>query len=147
MPTPGSDAARFAQALDRAGLSPHEFAERAGISSDSAYDLKDFNDEPIDVYSPADLKQFAAILGMSPAELLGIAPAADPITPDALAAAVGDFCRRQAITVEAFEDLSGWRVAASLADPKRFLDEYSIAGIRDVCGALKIEWERFIGGI
>ena len=138
---------RFRMARHQAGLSVFEFAARAGISEASAFDLESYDDEMLTVYSPADLQRFATVLGVSASELLGIREVGDPLTPVMLAAAIAEFCKVRATTIEEIEEATGWNVVASLGQPDRFLSDYSIDGIQDICRKLSIEWQRFIGGL
>lgn len=147
MVTHVSHADRFRKFRERAGLTVSELAERTSLSEASVFDLESFDDELNTVYGPSDLTRFAAVLGVSPADLLGIEHADAPVTPDALAAAIRGFCTAGGVTVAAFEDMAGWSVAASLDHPDKFLHEYNIDGIRDICRTLNIDWERFISGL
>src|SRR5271170_2381866 len=121
MVTHSSPADRFRKAREQARLTIFDVAERTGLSDASVFDLENFDDELTTNYGPADLAKFASILGVSPSDLLGIERANAPVTPEALATAIRKFCSVAVVTVNAFEDTAGWRVAASLDNPEKFL--------------------------
>jgi transcriptional regulator with XRE-family HTH domain len=135
---------RFRLARERAGLSVTDVALEVGVSAASIYDLEAYDDELVQVYSPIDLRRFASVLASTPVGLLGLDPAANPLSPVGLAAAVTEFCRARSIDVAALEATSGWELASTLRRPERFLHDFSIAGIRDVCDAIGIGWDRFV---
>jgi transcriptional regulator with XRE-family HTH domain len=137
------NAVRFREARERAGLSPDDAADRMGISSASLWDIECCAEELL-IYSPARIRQFSDVLGISPRGLFGIESQAAPITARELIALIREHCRSRAITIEQFEDASGWRVAHNLDEPEKFLHDYDIEGIRDICGELGVDWQRFI---
>ena len=139
-------AERFRRTRERAGLTIADVAARAGLSEGSVWDLESFDDELTLVYGPSDLARLTAVLGTSPAELLGLGHDSDPIGPAALAVAVRIFCETAAVTVAEFEEACGWHVADALDHPRLFLDAFSIDGIRDVCRAVHLPWEPFASG-
>ncbi|OAI57391.1 hypothetical protein AYO49_02175 [Verrucomicrobiaceae bacterium SCGC AG-212-N21] len=115
-----------------------------GISSSSLWDIECM-DEELTVYSPTQIRRFCQVLGVSPRELFGIELQAAPLTATDLAVLIREHCRTHGITIEQFEDASGWYLAQSIEDPERFLhDDYSIDGIQDVCRELGVDWQRFI---
>jgi hypothetical protein len=142
MPEAGSIAERLQKLRERVGFSVEELAARMDISP--------FHVELADAdftceYSPADVQRFCHVLQASPLELFGVEPEAPPLTPGDLAALIRERCSSRGITVEQFEDASGWYVAKSLDDPQRFLGEdYSMDGIQDICRELGVDWRRFL---
>ena len=115
-----------------------------GISSASLWDIECIDDE-LTIYSTTDMRRFCQVLSVSPRELFGIELQAAPLTATDLAALIREQCRSRGITIEQFEDASGWHLAKSLDDPERLLhDDYSIDGIQDICRELGVDWQRFI---
>jgi transcriptional regulator with XRE-family HTH domain len=147
MGSPNSNASRFREAREQAGLTVFDVAERTGLSDASVFDLESFDDELTMVYGPSDLVRIGAVLGVSPLNLLGLVPQSGVIAPAELAAAVHRYCVSSAITVADFEDRCGCRVAEAVQQPERLLSEFSIDGIRDVCRTANVEWEQFINGL
>lgn len=142
-----TDAIRFRACRERAGLSIDEAAARAGISGSCAWDLECQPSELREMYSPAELRRFADLFGVRPADLLGTDPSADPVSADGLASAIRRYCDDRGVTVEAFGNLAGWNVAAALVSPRYLLDDLCLEGTRDVCDALGIDCERFVAGL
>jgi len=96
-------------------------------------------------YSPVDVQRFCQVLKASPLELFGIQFDAPPLTPGDLATLIREHCRCRGMTVDQFEDASGWYVAKSLNDPQRFLgDDYNMDAIQDICRELGVDWRRFL---
>jgi transcriptional regulator with XRE-family HTH domain len=141
------NAVRFREARERAGLSPDEAAARMGISSASLWDIECIDDE-LTIYPPAEVQRFCQVLRISPRELFGIELQAAPLTATDLAVLIREHCRARSITIEQFEDISGWYLTKSLDDPEKFLERgYSIDGIQDICRELGVDWQRFILGL
>jgi DNA-binding XRE family transcriptional regulator len=138
------NAVRFREARERAGLSPDEAASRMGISSASLWDIECCDDELKMIYSPAQIALFSRVLGIRARELFGIELEEGGISATELATLIREHCRSRRITVEQFEDSAGWSIAQSLEQPERFLHDYSIDGIQDICRELDINWQRVI---
>jgi hypothetical protein len=114
-----------------------------GISIPSLWDIECSDELPI--YSPTKIRRFCEVLGVPPRALFGIELLAAPITATALATLIREHCQLRGITIEQFEDSSGWHVSKSLDDPERYLhNDYSIEGIQDICRELGVDWQRFI---
>jgi hypothetical protein len=115
-----------------------------GISPGSFWDIECIDDE-LTIYSPTEIRRFCQVLSVSPRELFGIELQAAPLTAADLAALIREHCRSRGITIEQFEDASGWHLAKGLDAPERFMhDDYSIDGIQDICRELGVDWHRFI---
>ncbi|PYV84615.1 MAG: hypothetical protein DMG05_24295 [Acidobacteria bacterium] len=141
------NAVRFRQARERAGLSPEEAASQMGISTPSLWDIECTDDELMS-YSPNDIRRFCQVLSLRPSELLGIESEASPVTATEPAAFIHEHCRSRGITIEQFEDTSGWYVAKSLDEPERlFHNDCSVQGIQHICRELAVDWQRFILGL
>lgn len=138
--------ARFREARERAGLSVAEVAERAGVSDAAVWDLESYDDEMVTACSVADLRRFAGVLSVAPRELLGVEAHDAPVSAAELASAIREHCRVKGITTEEFGDAVGWDVYNVVDEPK-VLDRFNIECIRDVCGALGIDWQRFVSGL
>jgi transcriptional regulator with XRE-family HTH domain len=141
----GSTPEHFRAARERAGLSVAEVAVRAGVAEPCIWDVESYEDELTSVYSPAQLRRFAAVLGVRPVDLLGVEPVADPVSHVDLAAMIRGHCQVRGITIDEFGDAAGWEVKEAVDAPERLLHEVSIDGIRDICRELGIDWQRFIG--
>jgi transcriptional regulator with XRE-family HTH domain len=139
--------ARFRAARARAGLSIAETATRAGVSEPCVWDLETHDDELMTVYSPADLQRFAGVLSVAPRELVGTEERDDPISADELASAIREHCRARSMTLNEFGDAAGWDIGKAVDTPQMLLSDISIDGIRDICGQLGIDWQRFISGL
>ena len=138
------NAVRFREARERVGLYPDEAALRMGISTSSLWDIECCDNE-LTIYSPTEIRRFCQILSVSPRELFGIESQAAPLTATDLATLIREHCRSRGITIEQFEDASGWHLVKSLDEPERFLhDDCSIDGIQDICRELGVDWQRFI---
>jgi hypothetical protein len=114
-----------------------------GILQASIWDIE-CCDEELMIYSPAEIRGFCDVLGISPRDLFGVQLGAAVLTATELVARIQAHCRSRGITVAQFEDSSGWRVAHNLDEPKKFLHDYSMAGILDICRELGVNWESFI---
>ena len=142
--TTNPNGVRFREARERVGLSPDEAALRMGISSASLWDIECCDDE-LTIYSPTEIRRFCQILSLSPRELFGIELQAPPLTATDLATLIREHCLSRGVTIEQFEDASGWHLVKSLAEPERFLhDDYSLDGIQDICRELGVDWQRFV---
>ena len=114
-----------------------------GISTASLWDIECSDELPI--YSPTEIRRFGDVLRVSPRELFSIESQTAPLTATALATLIREHCQSRGITIEQFEESTGWYVGKSLDDPERFLHEdYSIEGIQDICRALGVDWQRFV---
>lgn len=117
------------------------------ISTPSLWDIECIDDE-LTIYSPARIRRFCQVLDISPRELFGIELQESPLTATDLVGLIREHCRSRGITIQQFEDASGWRLAESLDDADRFMqDGYSIDGIQDICRELGVDWLRFILGL
>ena len=141
------NAVRFRKARERLGISPAEAAALMGISLPSVWDIECYDDE-LTIYSANDIQKFCKALNISPRGLFGIESLAAPLNATDLVALILEHCRLHDLTIEQFEDISGWNLIKSIDDPERFLhSDYSIDGIQEICHALEIDWQRFILGL
>jgi transcriptional regulator with XRE-family HTH domain len=137
------NAVRFREARERVGLSPDEAAARMGISVPSLWDIECMDDE-LTIYSPNEIRGFCQVLGISPRELFAVESVELLITATDLATLIREHCSSRGLAIELFEDASSWYVAKSLGDPERFMHDYGIDGIQDICRELGVDWQRFI---
>lgn len=137
----------FREARERAGLPADEAARRMCISRSLLRSLESNDDELTAVYSPADVQRFCSVLGMRPAELLDVQTLSKPLTPEEIATKIFEHCRRNRMDISNFEDTVGWCVMRSLEKPNRFLQDYSLDALRDICEELDLEWERLVAGL
>ena len=147
MPIAASNSARFLGARERANLSEQEAADRMGISLASIGDLEAHDDELCSLYSPADVQKFSEVLGIRFTELLGVEEVGPAILPEDLAGLIRDHCHHHNRSIEEFEQITGWHVAKSLSVPRRFLQDYTIDGIQDICRELQVDWQRVVLGL
>jgi transcriptional regulator with XRE-family HTH domain len=147
MKSADSNPGRFREARERAGMSITEMAMRAGISEPCVWDLESHEDELMVAYSSADLQQFAAILNVRAAYLLGTAECNDPITHTQLASAIREHCKTREMTIEQFSGTAGWEIAAAIDSPDLFLSDFTLDGIQDICRELVIDWARFVSSL
>ena len=138
---------RFRAARERAGLSIAETAARAGVSEPWVWDLESYDNELMMTCSPADLQRFAGILSVAPRELVGTEERGDPISADELASAIREYCRVRNMTLDEFGNAAGWDVSKAAHAPQLLLSDFSLDGIRDICRALGLDWQRFISGL
>ena len=115
-----------------------------GISSSSIWDIESYDQELFMCYSTADIQRFCSVLAIGPRDLFAIDSTSSPITPAELAGLIRDHCHSHSISIEQFEDASGWSIAKSLDEPERFRHDYPIDGIRDICQELAVDWDRFM---
>ena len=132
---------------ERTGLSHEEVARRAGISSPCVWDIESRDEELLECYSPAQMRQFSDILGIHPIELFGGDVVEPPITAVELIQLIRDQCQSRGITLEQFEDVVGWRLSACIESPERLLTDISIHGLQWLCRELGIDWRRVILGL
>jgi|SRR5579872_1832880 len=138
---------RFREARERMKLSPEEAARRLCVSSSSLFQIESDDDELASVHSAGDIQRFCQVLGIRPCDLFGIQSAAKPVSFVELAGAITEHCQTRGVAIAEFEETTGWCVARSLQKPQRFLDDYSLTAIHDICRELGMEWERFILGL
>ena len=116
-----------------------------GISTPSVYDIED-QDEELWIYSTEKVRLFCDLVGISPLHLFDITVNGPVLTPDDLVVLIQGHCRSNGMTVEQFEQKVGWLVRANFDAPPRFLIDYSLEAIRDLCIGLGVEWGRFLSG-
>jgi len=138
---------RFRAAREHAGLSIAETAARTGVSEPSVWDLETHDDELMMVYSPAELQRFALAFSVAPRELVGTEERGDPMSADELASMIRQHCRTRNLTLDEFGDAAGWDVSKAADAPQLLLTDFSLDGIRDICGELGVDWQRFISGL
>jgi transcriptional regulator with XRE-family HTH domain len=134
---------RFREARERAGFSPEEAARLMCISSALLREIESVEDELTSIHSPADVQRFCSVLGIRPQELLGVRSNARPLTAGEMAGLICEHCQSKGLAIGHFEHAVGWSVARSLERPVRFLHDYSVSGIQDICRELGVNWERF----
>lgn len=137
----------FRDARERAGLPPEEAARRMCLSRSLLRRIESDDDELTAVHSPADIQRYCSVLGMKPSELLRTRCDGKPMMPEEIAAHIMEHCKNKRMTVGHFEESVGWCVARSLEKPQRFLHDYSVDALRDICHELDIEWERLIAAL
>ena len=142
-PTTSPNAVRFREARERVGLSPEEAASRMAIAVPALWDIECMDGE-LTIYSPTEIRRFCEVLRLTPRELFGIESQAAPISANDLTALIREHCRTRGLGVQQFEDAIGWSIAKSLDEPERFMHDYSIDGIQDICSELGVAWQRFI---
>ena len=142
-----SFSSRFRGAREAAGLSVDDVAARAGISSPCVWDLETLDEELFACYSAADLRRFAAVLGVTPAQLLNVGPGDGAISADELSEMIQKHCRSRGITLAAFGDAAGWDIGDLADGPKTLMTGLSLEGVRDVCRELDTDWRRFVRGL
>ncbi|HWF19597.1 MAG TPA: helix-turn-helix transcriptional regulator [Verrucomicrobiae bacterium] len=147
MQTRASIPINFREARERAGLPPEEAARRMCVSRSMLRNLESEDDELTAVHSPADVQRFCSVLGVRPAELLEVKCSSKPLTPEEIAATIFEHCQKKGMNVSHFEDTVGWCVARSLEEPRRFLHDYSLDALHDICRELNLEWERLVAGL
>ncbi len=147
MQTTASCPTSIREARERAGLRPEEAARRMCLSPSLLRSLESDDDELTAVHSPADVQRFCSALGVRPCDLLDVKCQSKPLTPEEIAASIFDHCRKKGMDVAHFEETVGWCVARSLEEPKRFLHDYSLDALRDICRELDLEWERLVAGL
>jgi transcriptional regulator with XRE-family HTH domain len=137
----------FRDARERAGLPPDEAARRMCLSRSLLRNLESDDDELTAVHSPQDVQRFCSVLGVRPAELLNVECQGKPLTPEEIAASIFEHCRKNGMNIAHFEENVGWCVSRSLDEPSRFLRDYSMDALREICRELNLEWERLVAGL
>lgn len=147
MQTRASYPASIREARERAGLPPEEAARRMCLSQSLLRNLESDDDELTAVHSPADVQRICSVLGVRPCDLLDVKCHGKPLTPEEIAASIFDHCQKNGMDISNFEETVGWCVARSLEEPRRFLHDYSLDALRDICRELNLEWERLVAGL
>lgn len=99
MPATTSPEFRFREFRERAGLSHDEAAQQMGISSSCIWDIEGCEDELSDCYSPAQVRQFCRVLGISPSQLFGVETAGSPVSAAELVGLIYEQCRSRGVTL------------------------------------------------
>jgi hypothetical protein len=115
-----------------------------GIPAAGAWDIESYADELSSVYSPSDVLQFCVVLGVRPAELLGVETPEGPIGAANLVQRILERCQSCGITLVQFEDAVGWRLAGCIEPPEQLLREMTMDGLQWLCRELAIDWQRVI---
>jgi len=137
-----SVAQRVRQARERCGLTFESIAEQLGIHPSEYWDLEIHDDEAFTCMSVDELAQISSILGISVDEMLFDERDAPPgvQTPfEVVAARLVDVARQQGLTIAELGDRVGWELADAIANPAS-LGALNVAGLRDVCEAVGVEW-------
>lgn len=103
---------RFRQARERAALSLEDVSALCGfLSSQSAiWDIETQQDELGSRYSPDEVRKFANLFKIHPAEFFTDNIPATRISAEELVTLIHQECTSRGITVEEFEDIVGWRL-------------------------------------
>jgi transcriptional regulator with XRE-family HTH domain len=137
-----SAAQRIAEARSRARLSEQQIAHRLNVTTQSYWDLENYDDEAFTAISLATLTTLGGILGVEPRELLLGADAKNidrTVTFSAISARLAERLRREGMTVEQLEDRIGWNIEPVLIDPHA-LSEFNVEALYNICTALDLDW-------
>jgi transcriptional regulator with XRE-family HTH domain len=93
-----SQASRFREIRERAGLTRDEVANSLLISGPSVWDIETHDDELSSCYSPRQVQKLCQVLRVRPAELLGIETAGSPISAAELVRLIHEQCRSCGVT-------------------------------------------------
>jgi len=132
---------RIRAARERAGLDLSEAAHKLGVSFEEYRDLEDFDDEVWMVFSLAELRKLAQILGLTPRLILtGDASAPDEtVSFTDFSRAIAESVRAGGGDADAWGERAGWDVAPLLRDPEEIWN-LCPDGLRDIAGAAGIDW-------
>ena len=147
MSSSASYSVRFREARERAKISERDAADRMEISIASLGDRESYDNELCSVYSPTDIQRFSRVFAIKPTELLGVETVEAAILPEDIARLIREHCQSHSLSVEQFEDAAGWYVAENLTALQKFLQDYTIDGIQDICRELEVDWKRVIIGL
>ena len=142
-----SQASRFREIRERAGLTRDEVANTLLISGPSVWDIETHDDELSSCYSPRQVQKLCQVLRVRPTELLGIETTGSPISATELVRLIHEQCRSRGVTLEQFEDAVGWRLSACIEPPEHLLEDITIDGLQWLCRELGLDWQRVILGL
>jgi hypothetical protein len=134
---------RFRDARERVGLSHDQVAAQSGlpIGAPAIWDIETHEGD-LENYSPAEIRNFCCLLGISPAELFGERFSERPVSADELVKLIRQECVSRGLTLAQFEDVVGWRLSACIDPPERLIEDISIDGLQWLCRELRIDWRR-----
>jgi len=135
-------AKRVRELRERTGKSAEDLASLLEMSAMSYFDIEFHDDELESVPSLRQVRQLAACLGVSTAELVTgfTTDVNERIRWHDLASSTLD-CRHTAgVTEDAFEDLVGWKLGDFFASEDAMLDNYTVDFLKRLCKELKISW-------
>ena len=140
-PDPTTANERIRAARERAGLDLSEAAEKLGVSFEEFRDLEDFDDEIWSLFSLAELRKLAQILGLTPRLILtGDARAPDETVSFAdFSRAIAESVRAGGGDADAWGERAGWDVEPLLRDPEEIWN-LCPDGLRDIADAAGIDW-------
>lgn len=137
---PASEYIRAAR--ERLGLGEQDVVRRVGSGAHICPDLELRDDEAFTCAGVHDLLALSKALDTSVSELLlGAAPPDTlvPVACEEVARSLHHQIQQRGMTAEALGEAIGWDIEPVLQEPEA-LEGYNVAGLRDICSAVGLDW-------
>jgi transcriptional regulator with XRE-family HTH domain len=135
-------ARRIREARERLGLSESEVAAKLGLTPSEYQDVEFHDDEVFMTFSVKHLRALGEELGLPLPEMLfgpGAEPAGSSVSFSEIARRLAALAASRQVSLDELSDSVGWEVAPIVRDPAA-LAELNLDGLRDVCGAVGVDW-------
>ena len=135
-------ASRIRAARKRLGVSESTLASRWGVEPSMYWDLELHNDE---IFTCVDLAALSGLAEALEIPLMTLLFGEEPPAPIAkvsyedVSNAIARRMAQEGLTVEQLSELVGWDLQSILDSPE-VLGTFNIAGARDVCRAVGMDW-------
>jgi DNA-binding XRE family transcriptional regulator len=139
---------KLRQARERRGLTQHQAAATIDYPfGDSAYyDIENCDYDLTSCYCLNEIKRICEFLGIHPKDLF-CDETTLPIPISEVVEKIKTHCTQLKLSIDAFEDIAGWKLESCYADPSNALKEWNVDCLIDVSRELGIDWRRVIAGL
>jgi hypothetical protein len=141
---------KLKQAREKKGWSIDETATQmsaAGITSrNNYYDIEQCGGELTSNCSLGEISRICNLLNIHPRDLF-CDEILSQLTIKEVVEKIKEYCAKNKISVNQFEDVVGWRVESCFSNPNTALEEWTLDCLKDICQELQINWQRVISSL
>src|SRR3569832_36080 len=131
---------RLKAARLQSGKHPDQLCRYTGNSPSSYYDVENCDSDLSDSLDLQDIRDLCRELGISVRRLFGFESVAVVLTPEEIVKTIKEHLATKAISQESFETQAGYYLSAALANPQSIWKDWNLDCLRNVCGALGLNW-------